>query len=83
LSCIGGVQALFPILDTVVQSDLVNPPLTGPLLSPDSDKPEVDGWEVLPSSSYAGNKFEKLFCIPDFHALAKKMSFYVPFRLET
>jgi hypothetical protein len=24
------------------------------LLSPDSDKPEVDGWEVLPSSSYAG-----------------------------
>ncbi|XP_046650912.1 neurobeachin-like protein 1 isoform X2 [Daphnia pulicaria] len=59
LSCIGGVQALFPILDTVVQSDLVNPPLTGPLLSPDSDKPEVDGWEVLPSSSYADWKLEQ------------------------
>jgi hypothetical protein len=54
LSCIGGVQALFPILDTVVQNDLANHLLAGPLLSPDSDKPEVDGWEVLPSSSYAG-----------------------------
>lgn len=57
LSCIGGVQALFPILDTVVRNEYANTILTGPLLSPDAEKPEVDGWEVLPSSSYAGEKY--------------------------
>ncbi|KAI9560727.1 putative neurobeachin-like protein 1-like isoform X3 [Daphnia sinensis] len=59
LSCIGGVQALFPILDTVVRNEYANTVLTGPLLSPDTEKPDVDGWEVLPSSSYADWKLEQ------------------------
>ena len=55
LGCIGGVQALFPILETVAQREyacllsVVQDPS-----SPTVEKPEVDGWEVLPSSSYAG-----------------------------
>ena len=55
LGCIGGVQALFPILETVAQRECTS--LLSPVEHPTSpavEKPEVDGWEVLPSSSYAG-----------------------------
>lgn len=55
LRCIGGVQALFPLLENVVQADAANS-LAGPMLSPENDKPDVEGWEVLPSTSYSGNK---------------------------
>ena len=56
LGCIGGVQALFPILETVAQRECIN--LLSTMENPSSpatvEKPEMDGWEVLPSSSYAG-----------------------------
>ena len=58
LGCIGGVPALFPILETVVQNDPAgsNFLISGPLMTPTTlEKPEVDGWEVLPSSTYSGS----------------------------
>lgn len=57
LGCIGGVPALFPILETVSQSDgTISTILADPLMSPVPEKPDVDGWEVLPSTSYAGSQ---------------------------
>jgi len=45
---------LFPILETVVQNDVVESLLIDPLSTPVAEKPDVEGWEVLPSSTYAG-----------------------------
>ena len=61
LGCIGGVPALFPILETVVQCDASSTTtlVTGPLMSPIAEKPDVDGWEVLPSTTYADWKLEQ------------------------
>lgn len=45
---------MFPILETVIQNDVVESLLIDPLSTPVAEKPDVEGWEVLPSSTYAG-----------------------------
>ena len=51
---------MFPILETVVQNDVVESLLIDPLSTPVAEKPDVEGWEVLPSSTYAGRTLHLL-----------------------
>lgn len=64
---------MFPILETTTVEEDKNILLIDDLAVPDLDKSEVEGWEVLPSSSYAGTT--KLY-------LVKKMFVYTFFRFS-